>query len=91
MSGTSQWPMSELNIALSRAPKGLSRGVEADRDQRVVGFAAEVEVWLEERAQVLGAGDAERVELVSDQLVFERVPSARPTQPGRIVRVRAGR
>ena len=57
MSGTSQWPMSELNIARSRAPSGLRVGVERPRDGRVVGLAAEVEARHEQVAHVLGALD----------------------------------
>ena len=55
MSGTSQWPMSELNIARSCAPSGLVSRAERPRDRRVVGLAAEVEARHEQLAHVLGA------------------------------------
>ena len=43
-SGTSQWPMSEANIARSRVPSGLTDAVEGERVRRVVGLAPEEEL-----------------------------------------------
>ena len=53
MSGTSKWPMSELNSALRRAPIGIGLAVEGPRVGRVVGLAAEVEARHEQVAEVL--------------------------------------
>ena len=64
----------------------VEAAIEADRDERIVCLAAEVEPRLEELAQVLRALDAERVELVRDQRVVVLVPPAGPAEHVGIVR-----
>ena len=57
MSGTSQWPMSELKIARSARAERVAAPVEGQRVHRVVGLAAEEELPREELAHVLGGVD----------------------------------
>ena len=50
MSGTSQWAMSEPNIAVELGAERVDLGLNAVRRHRVVGLAAEVEAVDEQVA-----------------------------------------
>ena len=64
MSGTSQWPMSEANIAFEPDAVREHRAVERQRVQRVVGLAAEVELAGEDVDDLVGIGDPRLGEVV---------------------------
>src|SRR5579862_2122383 len=53
-------PMADIGAEhrLELGAERVEAAVEAQRDQRVVGLAAEIEMGLEERAQILGGAQA---------------------------------